>query len=96
MREKSNPKSLLNFANEEVILPESWSKESLLDISNYIKIYQKRLLKVEEDMTSYMIELKGSTDLSTIDIWNKSQGFYGKKLSFLYSKILFIKTISSI
>lgn len=60
VREKENPLSLLNFANDDIVLPESWTKEELLNISNYIKIYQKRLLKTEEEMTNYMIELKGN------------------------------------
>lgn len=68
-------------------MPEKWTKEDLLSLANYKKIYQKRLLDVYDELVNYMMELKGK-GLDDMDVWNRSQCYYGKKLSFLYSKTI--------
>jgi hypothetical protein len=49
---------------------------------------------VADEMTSYMIELKGN-NLSSIDVWNTAQPYFGKKVAFLYSNTSFMQVISS-
>jgi hypothetical protein len=46
-------------------------------------------------MTSYMVEIKGNGG-SNLDVWNRSQTYYGKKLSFLYSNCGVIQMMCSI
>ena len=65
-------------------MPETWTKQDLLNIQNYKKIYERRLLDFTDEMIRYMLELR-QEKMDKIDIVTRTQCYYDKKISFLYS-----------